>query len=243
MTSGRIDVHSHLLPGVDDGCKTVADAIACTRELVAIGYTHGFVTPHLWPNLAGVTRTEIPRWTSELQCEFDAAEVPYRLLSGGELNLHEAVQQMPEDQIVSMGLGGKYILVDMWANDIPDFFKPSIRWLQGMGMTVILAHPERMRAVQDDPKLADYFQELGILLQGNLQCFSDRPGTDTREMVERFLLEGRYFLLGSDSHNPQSMGVRTNGLKRAIEVAGEAVIDKLTIENPRRLIAESGLTL
>src|SRR5688572_16918753 len=242
MTSGRIDVHSHLLPGVDDGCKTVADAIACARELVAAGYTHGFCTPHLWPNLTNVTRGEIARRTAELQRELDAADVPYRLLPGGELNLHGAVQQMPEEQIVSMDLGGKYILVDIWADRLPSFFQPSIRWLQGMGMTVILAHPERMRAVQDDPMLADYFQELGILLQGNLQCFGDRPGADTRETVERFLLDGRYFLLGSDSHNPQSMAIRTNGLKRAIEVGGDALIDRLTIENPQRMIADSGLS-
>lgn len=243
MTSGRIDVHSHLLPGVDDGCRTVDDAIACARELVALGYTHGFCTPHLWPGHVNVTRSQIPRWTEALQREFDGAGVPYRLIPGGELNLHEAVQQLPEQQIVSMGLGGKYILVDMWADRLPPFFKPTIRWLQGMGLTVVLAHPERMRAVQDDPRLADCFQELGILLQGNLQCFSDRPGADTRETVERFLLEGRYFMLGSDSHNPQSMAVRTNGLKRAIEVAGEDVINRLTIDNPRRLIEDSGLTL
>jgi tyrosine-protein phosphatase YwqE len=142
-----------------------------------------------------------------------------------------------------MGLGGKYILVDMWADRIPDFFEPTVRWLQGMGLTVVLAHPERMRAVQDDPKLADYFQELGLLLQGNLQCFSDRPGADTREVVERYLLEGRYFMLGSDSHNPQSMNVRVNGLRRAIEVGGEDLINTLTIENPLRLVAESGLSL
>ena len=243
MTTGRIDVHSHLLPGVDDGCRTVGDSIACARELVAAGYTHGFCTPHLWPTYAYITGTAIPRWVAALQREFDAAEVPYRLLSGGELNLHEGVRDMPDEQIVSVGLGGKYILVDMWADRIPEFFAPTIRWLQGMGMTVVLAHPERMRAVQDDPKLADYFQELGLLLQGNLQCFSDRPGAHTREVVERFLLEGRYFMLGSDSHNPQSMGVRVNGLKRAIEVGGEGLIDTLTIENPRRMIEESGLSI
>jgi len=239
MKSGRIDVHSHLLPGVDDGCKTVADAIACARELIAAGYTHGFCTPHLWPNLVDVTRSEVARRTAELQREFDAAGVPCRLLPGGELNLHEHVQRMPEAQLISMGLANRFILVDIWADRLPEFFKPSIRWLQGMGMTVILAHPERMRAVQDEPSLADYFQELGLLLQGNLQCFGDRPGAATRETVERFLLEGRYFLLGSDSHNPQSMAIRMNGLKRAIEVGGEALIDKLTIENPQRLIAES----
>jgi len=126
--------------------------------------------------------------------------------------------------------------VDMWFDKLPDFFEAAVRWLQGMGLTVILAHPERMRAVQSDPSVADRFAELGLLLQGNLQCFSDGPHADTRRVVEQYLREGRYFMLGSDTHNPQTMGVRMDGLKRAIELAGEETIATLTIENPRKLL-------
>jgi tyrosine-protein phosphatase YwqE len=127
------------------------------------------------------------------------------------------------------------MLVDMWAEKVPDFFEPAIRWLQGMGLTVVLAHPERMRAVQDRPEVVDDFAAMGILLQGNLQCFSDKPEAHTRRCAERFLTEGKYFLLGSDSHNPGSMDVRVNGLQCAIELVGDAKVDELTKVNPRKL--------
>ncbi|MGB7160385.1 MAG: CpsB/CapC family capsule biosynthesis tyrosine phosphatase [Tepidisphaeraceae bacterium] len=234
--TGRIDVHSHLLPGVDDGCKTVEESIACARELVANGYTHAFCTPHIWPSYPNITKRTVPQWTANLQQAYADAGVPLTLFPGGEMNLHAAVTQMTADYVITMGMGGRYMLVDMWFDKLPDFFDGAIRWLQGMGLTVILAHPERMRAVQDDPSLADRFTEMGILLQGNLQCFSDRPEADTRRVVEQYLREGRYFMLGSDTHNPQSMGVRMNGLRRAIELAGETTIAKLTIENPRKLL-------
>jgi hypothetical protein len=93
-----------------------------------------------------------------------------------------------------------------------------------------------MRAVQDNPKLADYFADLGLLLQGNLQCFGDPRDAHTRRVAEQYLAEGRYFMLGSDTHNPQSMRIRMEGLRNAIALAGEDAINKLTMENPRKLL-------
>lgn len=238
MIHPRIDVHSHLLPGIDDGCKTVEESIACARVLVHNGYTHACCTPHIWQKYLGVSRATVPRWCAMLQAELDAAQIPLKLIPGGEVNLYLGVDRTPADDIVPLGLG-RYVLVDMWAQTIPDFFEPAIRWLQrDLDLAVILAHPERMRAVQDDPNLVEYFRSLDILLQGNLQCFSDKPDAHTRICVEKFLLDGSYFLLGSDTHNPETIDLRMRGLERAIELAGESLIDQLTFENPKKVMAE-----
>jgi protein-tyrosine phosphatase len=237
MMVGRIDVHAHLLPGVDDGCKTVAESIACARVLVANGYTHAFCTPHIWAKYAGVSRTSVPVWCSVLQKELDAAEVLLKLLPGGELNLFQGVTQTPADEVVPLGLG-KYVLVDMWAAELPDFFSDAIEWLQGMGLTVILAHPERMRAVQDQPELVEHFQSLNMLLQGNLQCFGEKQGAATRECAERFLQDNRYFMLGSDTHSPESMEIRMRGLEHVEQLIGGDAMLTLTRTNPMKLAPE-----
>lgn len=236
MPTGRIDVHAHLLPGVDDGCKTVADSIACARELIAAGYTHAFCTPHVWPSYGNITKANVPVWTRALQEKLNEAAVPLKLMPGGEMNLHEGVQNLTEEYLITYGLAERHVLIDMWAPSLPAFFEPTIRFLQSRSYTVILAHPERMRAVQDHPELADVFADMGILLQGNLQCFGDPPDAHTRRVAEQYLVDGRYFTLGSDTHNPQSMAIRMNGLRNAIDLAGEDVITKLTVENPKRLI-------
>ncbi|HYO10399.1 MAG TPA: CpsB/CapC family capsule biosynthesis tyrosine phosphatase [Tepidisphaeraceae bacterium] len=234
--AGRIDTHSHLLPGIDDGCKTVAESIACARVLVANGYTHAFCTPHIWAKYVGVSRASVPRWCAALQAELDAAGVPLTLVPGGELNLFLGVTRTPADDIVPLALG-RHVLCDIWAAEIPHFFEESVRWLQDeLGLTVILAHPERMRAVQDRPERVEYFASLGMLLQGNLQCFADPPGADTRRCAEQFLLEGRYFMLGSDTHGPETIDVRMRGLKRVVELVGNARTNVLTRENPMKLI-------
>ena len=234
----RIDVHSHLLPAVDDGCKTVDESIQCARMLVAAGYSHCFCTPHIWPGNPVETEQLVAKWTEELQGALKSAGVPLRLLPGGELNLHPGVMQTPAERIISMGLAQRYILVDMWADELPQWFEPTVRWLQEMKLTVILGHPERMRAVQDQPELAAEFARLGVLLQGNLQCLADKPDSYTRRTAERYLTEGRYFTLGSDCHNVEGLKSRLVGLCNAIELVGEAAVDKLTCHNPRQLLPE-----
>jgi protein-tyrosine phosphatase len=236
MTQRRIDVHAHLIPGVDDGCGSVADAIECGRMLVAAGYSDCVCTPHVWPNLAAQTRDNLAAWVRDLQTAFDEFGVALKLWPGSELNLNPTVMQTPPQRIITYALQDRHILVDMWADVLPEWFEPTIRWLQAMHLTVILAHPERMRAIQDRPELADQLAAMGVLLQGNLQCFADRPEADTRRTAERFLREDRYFVLGSDTHNPAGLHHRLKGLENAKSLVGEATIRRLTVEHPAQLI-------
>ena len=239
MTKGRIDVHSHLLPGCDDGCKTVQESVLCARAMADAGYTHMFCTPHIWPHLTQNTARNIPLQTAALQEALNLAGVRLTLIPGGEINLCADTPRTPADALVSYGMARKYVLIDLWCDTLPPFFRPAVQWLQRQGVKVILAHPERMAAVQNEPGLADVFAEMGMVLQGNLQCFSDPAGSATRRTVERFLIEDRYFLLGSDLHNLVGLPMRLEGLKRAIDLVGEETIGRLTIDNPRQLLPGS----
>lgn len=233
---GRIDVHAHLLPGIDDGCQTLEDSLDCARKLLEYGYSHCFCTPHIWSNLPHNNPRDIARRTSELQAQLDRATIPLIVLPGGEINLGPNLLHTAPDQIVTYGQAGKHVLIDLWADRIPEFFKPTIVWLQSLGLTVILAHPERMRALQDDPTLADWFAELDVLLQGNLQCFNDAPHQATRQTAERFLSEGRYFLLGTDLHGRETLRPRLEGFERVRSILDSESFDRLTIHNPSRLL-------
>jgi protein-tyrosine phosphatase len=234
--TGRIDVHSHLLPGIDDGCKTIEESLACARMMVEAGYTHSFCTPHIWPGYSNTIKS-IPQMVTTLQGELDSAGIPLKLIPGGEINLRtDYMSATPPNEVVTYALNGRYVLFDIWCDKLPEHVAPSIEWLQSLGLTVILAHPERMRAVQDEPELADYFQERGVLLQGNLQCLSDPPTARTRQIADRFLREDRYFMLGSDLHSLETLPPRLAGLKRAIELVGNDTVDRLTKKNPAKLL-------
>ena len=233
--NGRIDVHSHLLPGVDDGCKTIEESLACARILASAGYSHCFCTPHIWPSYANSVES-IPDQVARLQTHLDSENVALRLIPGGEINLRAEHVSAPREQIVTYAMSGQFVLIDMWHDRIPDFVAPAIRNLQSFGLKVILAHPERMRAVQEDGSVVDFFTDLGVLLQGNLQCFSDAPHAHTRQTAERLLLDDRYFVLGSDLHGLETLPPRLAGLERARELVGDDALDRLTITNPRTLL-------
>ncbi|HET6246881.1 MAG TPA: CpsB/CapC family capsule biosynthesis tyrosine phosphatase [Tepidisphaeraceae bacterium] len=234
--TGRIDVHSHLLPNVDDGCASLFDSLACARMMVDAGYSHSFCTPHIWPSLPANTPANIPGGVADLQRAMDDNHIPLTLIPGGELNMTDATARLARDEIVTYGMRQTHVLIDLWAESLPAFFEKSVRHLQSFGLTVILAHPERMRAVQQKPELADYFAKLGLLLQCNLQCLGDPPHASTRQVAERYLQEHRYFMFGSDLHNLASLPLRLRGLERGIELVGEEKAWEMTRDNPKKLL-------
>ena len=236
--TGRIDIHCHLLPGVDDGCQTLEESLACARALVAAGYARAFCTPHIWPNLTNNTIDNITRWVDALQTQLDEHGIALKLIPGGEISLRpDIATAVPPEQLVTYAMKRRYVLIDLWADKLPAYFEPSIQWMQSLGLTVILAHPERMRAVQLEPELADEFERLDVLLQGNLQCFGDPLGSDTRRVAELYLREERYFAIGSDTHGMDSIEKRLSGLKRLESMASSETLDRLLRENPSKLIA------
>src|SRR4051794_18383380 len=111
--TGLIDVHSHLLPGVDDGCKTFAESLACARLLVEAGYSHCFCTPHIWPTYDNTIDT-IPGNVTQLQSHLDAAGINLRLLPGGEINLRAEYASTPREKVMTYALQNRHVLIDMW---------------------------------------------------------------------------------------------------------------------------------
>jgi protein-tyrosine phosphatase len=231
-----IDTHCHLLPGVDDGCATLDESVACARRFAEAGYTHVACTPHVWPNLPHNNVREIAVRVGRLQAALDAAGIALRLVPGGENNFRELDVRQPKAEIPTYGMAGRYALADVWVEAVPAWFWEKVRWLRSLDLVVILAHPERMRAVQRDPGLADQFADAGLRLQGNLQCFADPVGTATRDVAERYLAEGRYFMLGSDLHGTGTVANRLRGLERVRNAVDGPTFRRLTHDAPREVL-------
>src|SRR4051812_45955157 len=110
---GRIDVHSHLIPGIDDGCTSMDESIRCARMLVDAGYTHSFCTPHIWPSLPRNSASLIPAYVTAVQEDLDEAGVPLTLIPGGENNFGAHLDHLKPEDVVTFGMERKYILIDL----------------------------------------------------------------------------------------------------------------------------------
>ncbi|MGC4033853.1 MAG: hypothetical protein QM754_19395 [Tepidisphaeraceae bacterium] len=231
---GRIDVHAHLLPGVDDGSSSLEESFAMARAMVAAGYSHLVCTPHIWPSLDNTTITTALR-VAELQAQLDAAGISLSLRPGGEMHLSREFMETPVEDLVTYDNAGRYALFDFWTNVIPPYMEQAVFKMLDAGIQPILRHPERIEAIQHDPHFVDRAAEIGLLLQCNLECVGEGQATLRGRLATQWLKEGRYFLLGSDMHHLNTLDRRLIGLRVAEELIGPDAVDRLTIEHPKQL--------
>lgn len=249
LTTGLIDTHTHLLPGIDDGCKTPAESLLCAQALVDTGYTHAFCTPHVWPDWPenGVAENLVRR-VRELQRYYDAAGVGLTLMPGGELNLKscwETLQASERGDVITYGLRGRVVLYDFWsktADELQEIILPAARRLAELGLQGVLAHPERIGVFQHAPEWLDEFSAIGVKFQMNTWCLTEPRQSPVYQVAERLLKDGRYFLFGTDLHNSAGMEIRIKGLEVARRMVGEEAVRTLTIDQPR-LLLEAGVGL
>jgi protein-tyrosine phosphatase len=237
----RIDVHCHFLPQLDDGCQSLADSLTCLRMMAAAGYARVFCTPHCGSNdFTDLSVPEVAERVRSLQGHVVSAGIPVTLRPGGELRLSPYIaEELPAESgglgVPTFGHAGKYVLADLWEPEWPAWANRAVEWLQKRGHTVIIAHPERMPALRAKPALIHEIAALGVLFQGNLGPIAGADAADIVALARRFLVEGRYFMVGTDGHRPSHLCARLAGHKVIEDLVGPAKLEELTVTHPSRL--------
>ncbi|MCC7203924.1 MAG: hypothetical protein IT441_02505 [Phycisphaeraceae bacterium] len=234
--TGRIDIHAHLIPGVDDGCQTIEESLACVRLLKQNGYVGTICTPHMaWvDDLPECTPAHVAEWVSQLRRQLKEHGENYAIWPGGELRLFDGVIDWLKQHGVPTLAGSRCVLTDMWETRWPTYAIPAFRWLLDQGYQPILAHPERLNCPEELPARLVEVQAMGVWLQGNANCFTGAEGYHADIFVRQFLAEGRYRLLGLDMHRPDTLPSRFDGLDIAQRESGPKLVNVLTITAPRR---------
>jgi protein-tyrosine phosphatase len=233
----RIDVHCHFLPGLDDGCVNPAESLECLRVMVAAGYSRIFCTPHCGTAMfADPTTADVAKRVEALDALARSEKIPIELRPGGELRLNpHLAEALPKLGCPTFGHSGKYVLADHWEDTWPTWTNRAIEWLQNRGYTVIIAHPERMPALLSGQTTLEEIARLGVLFQGNLGPIGGNDHPSIVALAQRFLMEDRYFMVGTDGHHTSHLSARLQGLEKIEQLAGTKKLDELTIHNPSRL--------
>jgi protein-tyrosine phosphatase len=233
-------MHSHILPGIDDGCATLDESLESVRVLKQYGYAGTICTPHCWPmQYPHITPAHIAAWRDALQTEIDSAGLDYTLWTGGELRVYPGAVDWMRANGVPVLAGSTYVLCDFWEARWHKWIDDTFDWLMQQGYTPILAHPERSPTKVDYDKHLDALAERGVLLQGNLRCFTGEEGFYPDQCVRRYMDEGRYTLLALDMHRTDSLQGRLDGIALAAEDFGEERVNDMLDGAVRRLLLDA----
>lgn len=234
---GRIDLHSHLLPGIDDGCASLAESLESIRVLKQYGYVGSVCTPHCWPmQYPHITPSHIKAWRDALKQEVDRAGLDYALWTGGELRVYPgAIEWMRTHGVPTLG-DSMYVLCDFWEPRWQRWIDECFDWLMDQGYTPILAHPERSPTKVGYDEQLDELAARGVLLQGNLRCFTGEEGFYPDQNVRRYMDENRYTLLALDMHRPDTLQGRLDGIALAAEAYGADRVEAMLDDAVRRVL-------
>jgi protein-tyrosine phosphatase len=235
-----IDLHSHILRGIDDGARTLADSLDIARAAVTDGIVAIAGTPHVrddWPTEAALMEERV----AELRDALEAGGIPLEVVSGGEI----AISRLPVLDPAELGrfaLGGsRYLLVETpyygWPLALPDLLVS----LCHQGFVPVLAHPERNAEVAANPQVLVPLVESGVLIQVTAASLDGRIGRRAFDCARLLIREELAHLLASDAHHAS---VREVGMGEAAARVGHPVLARwLTWDVPAAILADEKIPL
>ncbi len=231
-----IDLHAHVLPGIDDGPATIPEAVGVMAAAAAEGVTVLAATPHVRPDFPAVRPAELAARTAELAATCTA---PPTLVSGGEIDLAWA-QDASDDDLAAASYGGRGhdLLIETPYGELPSGFEDLLFRITARGFRILLAHPERSPSLQSAPQRVRSLVEDGVLLQITAGALaSPNRRSRSRRLARELVREGVAHVIASDRHGLKF--TRTNlreGVAAATTDAGARAMWMAT-EAPAAILA------
>ena len=203
IPSGYVDIHSHILPGIDDGAKTLEDTEFLLEEMKQLGFTKVITTPHtmstVWENTPETIQNASIKVKSELS-------LPFEIQAASEYLLDESVITKAKNKEL-LTLKNNFVLVEFSYLNPPIQLYDFLYQLQLSGYYVVLAHPERYSYFHSSKKEFKKLKKVGCLFQLNLLSTVGYYGKEVAETANYLLKENLYDFTGSDIHHKNHIQV------------------------------------
>lgn len=236
-----IDLHCHLLPGIDDGAKDMETALALARMAVASGTTHMVCTPHLHPGRYENTAASIVKSLTGFRQALRQADIPLQVGAAAEVRFDmEIMMQLAAGELPFIGRwqDKDVMLLEFPHGEIPFGAERLTQWLLQRNVLPMIAHPERNKGVMRMPSQLKPFIQQGCLLQVTAGSLAGRFGERAQELAEQLLQEDVVTVIASDAHNLQHRPpLLAEGRERAAALIGDAAAEALVLTRPATITA------
>lgn len=235
-----IDIHTHILPGLDDGAQDLYDTIEMAVMAYESGTTDIVATPHcnipgIFENYFGIRYAEAFRSAKRV---LEKEQIPINLMPGMEVFATSDLPRLLSDGKIMTINRTKYVLMEFDFEEDPDFTFYILEKTLDVGARPIVAHAERYRFVQGDPKIVEKWREMGIRIQVNKGSFLGRFGSRARHTAYFLLDHGQITSIASDAHGVER---RTTDMAEVydllLENYPEKYLELLFQINPRLICA------
>lgn len=233
-----IDLHTHILPGVDDGVRNDEDAVEFARVAAADGVRTIVATPHCREGFYVNDRASVADGVERLRALLAREGVDVEVLPGGEVHVcPDLPQRMKDGRAPTLADNGKTLLLELSMSQYPVGLEDLVFQLRVAGAIVLFAHPERIRYFQDDVRRYEAVIRLGAFGQITTGSITGTFGEGISEFSEELLRKRIVHVIASDAHNVRG---RPPVMSRAVEAAsayvGREIAEKMATEFPRALI-------
>ena len=233
-----IDIHIHILPGMDDGAKNIDESIDMAKAYAELGITRLIATPHFIPGTAWAAgRDQIAAKIEELQEHLTIDAINLKISPGMEIAYHKKLSDRLEKGLLqSLGTSNGYLLEPSF-NDSYDDLLRCAKQIMTQGSVAILAHPERIPSFQETPEPLLQLVEEGLQVQLNIGSLLGRFGESSKKMAMYLIKENSVHFLASDAHSMKKRRpLSREDWKQLTELLGDDLLTKLCITNPSRLL-------
>lgn len=207
-----VDMHSHLIPGIDDGAKTIEDSLILIRELSAMGFRKFFTTPHIMSDYFRNTPEIIHEGLAVVRDAIKAEGLPVEIDAAAEYYIDDGfIRKLENEKLLTFG--ENYLLFEISYINCPDNIEDIIFRMQVQGYKPVMAHPERYPFWYNNFDQYRVFRDQGVLLQLNLNSLSGYYGHDAKKIGEKLVENELVDLVGTDCHHMKHI----DGLKRGLK--------------------------
>lgn len=239
-----VDIHCHILPGVDDGSKNWQTSMKLAKDAVKDGITHAICTPHTLNGRYLNHKKDIIRLTDNFQEMLADAKIPLTVFPGMEVRLSgNLLKAIDNDDILYCDEGGTYMLLEFPSDDVPTYAPEMIYKILQRGITPIIVHPERNNRILKAPTLLQDMLEQGCLVQITASSYTGIFGKKIEQLSHKLIEAGQACTFASDAHDLPN---RQYQLSEAYQKMSKEFGDDVTEEwqdNARRIVNGDPVTM
>ena len=232
-----IDVHTHILPGIDDGSKDIEETFKILREACEAGFSDVFATSHYIEGEYEFNKTDREYIIEAIMEKVAEEGLDITIHNGAEGYISNELPILIREEVVPTLGESRYVLFELPLRAKVMYTNEVINKLIQMKLIPIIAHPERYELIQDEPSIAIEWVEQGALLQSNYASIIGRYGIKAKETLLKLLDANAVHFLGTDNHKSNSIYTRMEEIKKEFRrKIGRDKFYELSETNPRCIL-------